>query len=70
MHHSFRLPSWHYLVTGVMGNSLNHPGTDSGPHPVIMLYDGLSGNDISTLITLYFIFHLCEASFLFCFSWQ
>lgn len=70
MHHSFRLPSRHYLVTGVMENSLNHPGTDSGPHPVIMLYDGLSGNDINTLVTLYFIFHHCEASFLFCFCWQ
>lgn len=53
-----------------MGNSLNHPGTDSGPHPVIMLYDGLSGNDINTVITLYFTFHHWEASFLFCFSWQ
>lgn len=30
MHHGFRLPSWHCLVTGVMGNSLSYPGTDSG----------------------------------------
>lgn len=35
-----------------------------------MLYDGPSGNDINTLVTLYFIFHHCEASFLFCFCWR
>lgn len=35
-----------------------------------MLYDGPSGNDINTLVSLYFIFHHCEASFLFCFCWR
>lgn len=35
-----------------------------------MLYDCPSGNDINTLDMLYFIFHYCEASFLFCFCWQ
>lgn len=59
----FRITPLYYLVTGVMGNRLSYPGNDNRTHPVIMLYDRPSGNDISTLVTLYFIFHYCGASF-------
>lgn len=70
MHHGFRLTSRHYLVIGVMGNSLSYPGTDSGtPSCYHALWWPIRKWHKYPHYSVFY-FSSLGSTFLFCFCWQ